>query len=136
MVLKRAFISSTFSHSAITKSDHFNTTIEYASGLDYDLSKYPTSVCDVNSSEYDKKKCRRRNQIIQEGNTTIGDGPTYKGKGIIQLTWKGTYNAYKEYSGSDVVSNPMKVAEDLATAVSTAFLVLGKNLKERTSIER
>ncbi|MGS0573858.1 glycoside hydrolase family 19 protein [Xanthomonas oryzae] len=103
------------------ESDHFNTTIEYASGLDYDLSKYPTSVCDVNSSEYDKKKCRRRNQIIQEGNTTIGDGPTYKGKGIIQLTWKGTYNAYKEYSGSDVVSNPMKVAEDLATAVSTAF---------------
>ncbi|PPV04652.1 hypothetical protein XBLMG947_4142 [Xanthomonas bromi] len=103
------------------ESDHFNTTIEYASGLDYDLSKYPASVCNVNSSEYDKKKCKRHNQIIQEGNTTIGDGPTYKGKGIIQLTWKSTYNSYKEYSGLDVVSNPMKVAEDLATAVNTAF---------------
>lgn len=103
------------------ESDHFNTTIEYAGGSDYDISNYPESYCTVGGPEYNKKKCRRRKQILAEGNTSVGDGPTYKGKGIIQLTWKGTYQKYEDYSGTKVVSNPMLVSSDLTTAIDSAF---------------
>lgn len=103
------------------ESDHFNTTQEYASGWDYDLSRYPESVCNPNSPDHTTRKCRRRRQIISEGNTSIGDGPRYKGRGIIQLTWKGTYRAYQNYSGSPVVENPETVASDLSLAVDSAF---------------
>src|SRR5699024_4923478 len=50
-------------------------------------------------------------------NTSIGDGPRYKGRGIIQLTWKGTYQSYQDYSGSPVIENPESVASDLSLAV-------------------
>ncbi|MGV7108174.1 glycoside hydrolase family 19 protein, partial [Flavobacterium sp. U410] len=34
------------------------------------------------------------------GNEASGDGSLYKGRGIIQLTWKGNYDAYVEYLNS------------------------------------
>ncbi|TWI04673.1 putative chitinase [Luteimonas cucumeris] len=118
------------------ESDHFNTTIEYASGSDYDISNYPESYCTVGNPEYNKKKCRRRKQILAEGNTSVGDGPTYKGKGIIQLTWKGTYQKYEDYSGTKVVSDPMLVSSDLTTVIDSAFWFWtkfkGENINAKT----
>ncbi|WP_160241728.1 glycoside hydrolase family 19 protein [Acinetobacter indicus] len=96
--------------------DHFNTLIEYASGKDYDISNFPPSVCDVKNS----RACRRRNQILAEGNTSFGDGPKYKGRGLIQLTWKSAYKKYKNYSGIDVVSNPELICDDLFHAVESS----------------
>lgn len=40
------------------------------------------------------------------GNTSSGDGMKYKGRGLIQITGKANYEAYKKYCGFDVVSNP------------------------------
>ncbi|MCU4415701.1 glycoside hydrolase family 19 protein [Acinetobacter bereziniae] len=96
--------------------DHFNTLIEYASGKDYDISNFPQSVCEVQKS----RACRRRKQIISEGNTTPGDGPKYKGRGLIQLTWKSAYIKYKNYSGLDVVTNSDLLCNDLSHAVESA----------------
>ena len=96
--------------------DHFNTLIEYASGKDYDISNFPPSVCHVKKS----RACKRRAQILAEGNTTAGDGPKYKGKGLIQLTWKSAYEKYQKYSGLDVVSNPELLCSDLFHAVESS----------------
>lgn len=40
------------------------------------------------------------------GNTQRGDGIRYKGRGLIQITGRANYQAYKRYCGFDVVSNP------------------------------
>ncbi|WP_196084055.1 hypothetical protein, partial [Acinetobacter sp. Res13-Abat-PEC13-P2-01] len=96
--------------------DHFNTLIEYASGKDYDISNFPPTACNVPKS----RACRRRKQIIAEGNTAPGDGPKYKGRGLIQLTWKSAYIKYKNYSGLDVVTNSDLLCNDLLHAVESA----------------
>jgi putative chitinase len=40
------------------------------------------------------------------GSVASGDGWKYRGRGFIQLTKKGNYQAYKDYSGHDVINNP------------------------------
>ena len=42
------------------------------------------------------------------GNTpqADGDGQRYKGRGLIQITGRANYEAYKKYCGFDVVNNP------------------------------
>ena len=40
------------------------------------------------------------------GNIASGDGWKFRGRGYIQITGRGTYQAYKNYSGYDVVNNP------------------------------
>jgi putative chitinase len=40
------------------------------------------------------------------GNIASGDGWKYRGRGFIQLTGKANYEAYKRYSGHDVINNP------------------------------
>ncbi|MEN9928309.1 MAG: hypothetical protein RLZZ231_230, partial [Bacteroidota bacterium] len=40
------------------------------------------------------------------GNTQVGDGWRFRGRGLIQITGRANYQAYKNYSGFDVVSNP------------------------------
>ncbi|HTH73145.1 MAG TPA: lytic transglycosylase domain-containing protein [Trinickia sp.] len=48
---------------------------------------------------------RHRARAIAHGNTEIGDGYKYRGRGLVQLTWK---DGYKKF-GDDLVSNPDKV---------------------------
>jgi len=103
---------------AFHEADHFNTTKEYASGWDYDVRTYPANTCSVHGSS--SRRCRRRNQIISEGNTSIGDGPKYKGKGLIQLTWKSAYQAYSNFKGEDFVSNPELLASNLEYAIDSS----------------
>jgi putative chitinase len=47
---------------------------------------------------------------INLGNTQKGDGWKYRGRGLLQLTGRANYEAYKSYSGIDVVANPELVA--------------------------
>lgn len=105
------------------ESAHFNTTMEYASGSDYDIGSYPASVCEGLTAETMTHDCKRRNQIIAEGNTSIGDGPKYKGHGIIQVTWKSAHQKYQDYSGAQVVNNPMLLCKDINLAVDSAFWI-------------
>lgn len=92
------------------ESDRFRTTQEYASGRDYDPDK------NISAPDY--------------GNKVIGDGPKYKGRGLIQLTWKNNYEHYKCYSGIDVVNNYTDISDRLDLAFDSAgwFFYQGKEL--------
>ncbi len=89
------FIAQCFHESAA-----FETTVEFASGEQYDPGRH------VNA--------------IASGNTEIGDGPRYKGKGLIQLTWKNNYASYSSYRGVDFVRAPNLIAENMFNAIDVS----------------
>jgi putative chitinase len=53
------------------------------------------------------------------GNTKVGDGYRFRGRGLIQLTGRGNYQRYKNYSGIDIVNNP-SLASELAISIDIA----------------
>ncbi len=54
------------------------------------------------------------------GNTEPGDGPRFKGRGLIQLTGRANYTAYGKSIGRDLLANPTVVATDPFLAVDAA----------------
>ena len=54
------------------------------------------------------------------GNTSVGDGPKYKGRGLIQLTGKINYASFAKTTGIDVVTNPGIVSISPELAAETA----------------
>lgn len=54
------------------------------------------------------------------GNSKVGDGKRFKGRGLIQLTGRANYTEYSEDSGVDYVARPGKVASDPYVAVDVA----------------
>ena len=92
---KAHFLAQCFHESA-----HFETTIEFASGEGYNPGRHA-----------DAEK---------NGNTTIGDGPKYKGKGLIQLTWKNNYEKYSEYRGIDFVAAPDLIASNMFNSIDVS----------------
>lgn len=57
---------------------------------------------------------------VNLGNTQVGDGWRFRGRGLIQLTGRANYQAYKKYSGFDVITNP-----DLASRPDIAIDIAG-----------
>lgn len=57
---------------------------------------------------------------VNLGNTQVGDGWRFRGRGLIQLTGRANYQAYKNYSGVDVITNP-----DLASRPDIAIDIAG-----------
>ncbi|NJO16601.1 MAG: glycoside hydrolase family 19 protein [Thioploca sp.] len=56
------------------------------------------------------------------GNTEPGDGPRFKGRGLIQLTGRANYKKYGDSINADLVSNPENLENpDLATDVAGWF---------------
>jgi putative chitinase len=53
------------------------------------------------------------------GNKKEGDGYKYRGRGLIQLTGRGNYQRYKDYSGIDVINSP-ELASELANSIDIA----------------
>ena len=82
------------------ESDQFNSTLEYDDGTGYDPGNHP--------------------RALINGNTVVGDGPKYKGKAIIQLTWKKAYIEYGNFVGKDFVNNPWLIAGDMYSAIDSA----------------
>lgn len=79
---------------AAEESDHFKTLHEYASGKEYE---------------------GRRDL----GNTHVGDGVRYKGRGIFQLTGRANYREFGQKLGLDLEGNP-ELAVDPEVCVRTA----------------
>ncbi|SLJ84279.1 LysM peptidoglycan-binding domain-containing protein [Psychrobacter sp. DAB_AL43B] len=92
------------------ESAGFSTTTEFSDGTQYNPGRHPNA--------------------IEYGNTTMGDGPRYRGRGLIQITWKNNYKLYKSYSSKDVVSNFESISKSLALScdVSGWFWKQGKSL--------
>jgi predicted chitinase len=88
------FLAQSFHESA-----RFDSTLEYADGKDYDPG---------------------HSDALARGNTTVGDGPKYRGRGIIQLTWKNTYRDYGKHVGKDFVNDPWLIASDMYNAIDSA----------------
>lgn len=55
------------------------------------------------------------------GNTHKGDGVRYKGRGLIQITGRANYAAYKKYCGYDVVENPELLEKPLGATRSSMW---------------
>ncbi len=54
------------------------------------------------------------------GNNQAGDGPRFKGRGLIQLTGRANYAAYSKASGVDYLAKPERLASDAFAAVDVA----------------
>lgn len=64
------------------------------------------------------------------GNTPAkdGDGQRYKGRGLIQLTGRANYEAYKKYCGYDVVKQPELLAQPIGAIRSSMWFWWKNNL--------
>lgn len=55
------------------------------------------------------------------GNTHVGDGVRYKGRGLIQITGRANYEAYKKFCGYDVVARPELLEKPLGAVRSAMW---------------
>jgi len=63
-----------------------------------------------------------RERAVIMGNTSIGDGAKYCGRGYVQLTWKSNYQKMSDVLGIDFVSNPSLV---LDSNIAADILIIG-----------
>lgn len=115
----------------------FDTTLEYASGWDYDhtthlenYNNYKLYLANVSNPKnpyknFGTKAIKRGHdrylECIEHGHDVKGHGPKYKGRGLIQLTWKDTYEAYfNKLAKSTLITTPEVVANDLNMVCDSA----------------
>lgn len=67
------------------------------------------------------------------GNTEIGDGGKYFGRGLIQLTGKENYSTYSEKARVDIVNNPSLLNSDILTSVKVAIQYFKDRVKAPTT---
>ena len=95
-----AYHKAHFLSQCLHESAHFDTTLEFGSGHNYDPGQHKDAV--------------------KNGNAVVGDGPRYKGRGLIQLTWKNNYRRFSSYSGVDCVANSELVASVMSNAIKAS----------------
>jgi hypothetical protein len=64
-------------------------------------------------------------RAILNHNTSIGDGYKYRGRGLVQLTWKIAYEKFTKITGIDIVTSP-----ELCLEISTAVTIMMEGMKE------
>ena len=75
---------------------------------------------DYFTKEYDVQG-RRPSVARQYGNTQPGDGPKYRGRGYIHITWKSNYRYFGEFVGEDLVNNPERAKDKLLAAKAAVY---------------
>lgn len=55
------------------------------------------------------------------GNTHTGDGRRFKGRGLIQLTGRSNYEAYRDFCGFDVINKPYLLEQPRGATRSAAW---------------
>lgn len=71
----------------------------------------------------------------QMGNTEVGDGAKYYGRGLIQLTWKNNYISYGNLVGADLLNNPdLLLQPDISAKVFAQYWV-SRNIQEQADRE-
>jgi predicted chitinase len=87
-----------------------------ASGLRKVFGKYFPTTALANAYARQPRKIASRVYANRMGNgdELSGDGWTYRGRGLMQLTGKNNYRAFSEWLGQDVVSQPDRVANEFA----------------------
>ncbi|MFC5474932.1 glycoside hydrolase family 19 protein [Paraherbaspirillum soli] len=90
---------------AVLETDYLQTVVEYADGWAYDKRDDP-------------------DKAVELGNEDIGDGPKYKGRGLIQTTGKTNYAKYGKHRGIDMTigDNNLLFEHDAYTACDSAGL--------------
>lgn len=69
---------------------------------------------------------RRPETAKRLGNTDAGDGYRYRGRGLVQITWKRNYRVFGDLLGVDLVSKPdLALDWDVATRVMVHGMVDG-----------
>lgn len=62
----------------------------------------------------------------RNGNTHVGDGIKYFGRGLVQITWRGNYERIGKLIHVDLVNNPdLALAMDVATTILVDGMVNG-----------
>jgi putative chitinase len=62
------------------------------------------------------------------GNTQLGDGSLFRGRGLIQITGRSNYKAVGGALGVDFIANPVALEESPAAARSAAWFWSSRNL--------
>ena len=88
------------------------------------LEVFPSYFTSSQASQYANKPQAIANRVYANrygnGNEASGDGYRYRGRGFVHLTFKSNYQAYKDFSGVDIVNNP-----DLAAKLDVALDIAG-----------
>lgn len=78
-----------------------------------------------NVSEYARNPKKIGNRVyanrMGNGNEASGDGYNYRGRGIIMLTGRSNYEAYKRYCGYDLIARPSLLAQPLGAVRSSMW---------------
>ena len=64
------------------------------------------------------------------GNTAVGDGIRYHGRGLIQVTGKSNYLECAEWTGLDCVNHPEILEQPIAACQSAAWYWMTRNLND------
>lgn len=105
-----------FSISTPRQQAHFITQIVYESNYFNVLQEF------TSGEEYEGRS--------DLGNTEIGDGVKFKGRGLIQLVGRGNYSEYSHALGIDLINEPERLIEPALACRSAALFWDKRQLNE------
>lgn len=72
---------------------------------------------------------KNRPRTSRLGNTVIGDGWNYRGRGVTSLTGRGNYERYAKITGHDILNNPDLMASDPKVIADVGYAYLKDRIK-------
>ena len=110
---------------------HFNENLNYsAKGL---LKVFPRHFDKSNVNSYARKPDKIADKVYgnRYGNNKPGDGSKYKGRGLIQITFKNNYKMIQNLIKVDIVNHPELVSDNNEVAIKSACAFFySKNLNK------